>query len=68
MSRTRQKTIEFRFYELPQSESVIGLAGEQWYGIYGDSERSGKLHFHNLFEFGYCRYGKGQMFFRGAFF
>ena len=64
MSRTKRKTIEFRFYELPQSESVIGLAGEQWYGSYGEPERAEELHFHNLFEFGYCRYGKGHMFFR----
>lgn len=64
MNRTRRKTIEFRFYELPQSESVIGLAGEKWYGSYGNPERADELHFHNLFEFGYCRHGTGTMYFR----
>ena len=64
MGRKKRDKIEFRFYELPQSESVIGLAGEKWYGSYGNPERADELHFHNLFEFGYCRHGTGTMYFR----
>ena len=49
MGRKKRDKIEFRFYELPQGESVLGLMGERWVGMYGNKERASELHFHNLF-------------------
>ena len=59
MGRKKKPTIEFRFYEIPQGESCLALLGEEWIRVYGDGEDL--LHFHNLFEIGYCRYGNGIM-------
>ena len=33
MGRKKRDKIEFRFYELPQGESVLGLMGERWVGM-----------------------------------
>jgi AraC-like DNA-binding protein len=59
MGRKKRPTIEFRFYEIPQGQSCLALLGEKWIRIYGEGENS--LHFHNLFEVGYCRYGNGEI-------
>lgn len=59
MGRRKRDKIEFRFYELPHDESVLALMGDGWVGIYGRQDRPNDLHFHNLFEFGYCRRGDG---------
>ena len=48
MGRKKRDKIEFRFYELPQGESVLGLMGERWVGMYGHKDRANELHFHNL--------------------
>ena len=61
MGRKKRDKIEFRFYELPQGESVLGLMGERWVGMYGHQDRASELHFHNLFELGYCRQGSGSL-------
>lgn len=61
MGRKKRDKIEFRFYELPQSECVLALMGERWVGTYGHKDRPKDLHFHNLFELGVCRYGEGQL-------
>ena len=61
MGRKKRDKIEFRFYELPQGESVLGLMGERWVGMYGHKDRASELHFHNLFELGYCRQGSGSL-------
>ncbi len=61
MGRRRRDKIEFRFYELPPSESVIALMGDRWVGTYGRKDRPNDLHFHNLFEFGFCRHGRGRL-------
>ena len=61
MGRKKRDKIEFRFYELPQGESVLGLMGERWVGMYGHKDRAKELHFHNLFELGYCRQGTGSL-------
>lgn len=61
MGRKKRDKIEFRFYELPPSESVLALMGERWIGVYGHKDRPNELHFHNLFEFGCCRQGSGQL-------
>lgn len=57
MARKKRETIEFRFYEIPKQESALALLGEKWKRIYGIGEKY--LHFHNLFEIGYCHYGHG---------
>ena len=61
MGRKKRDKIEFRFYELPQGESVLALMGERWVGEYGHKDRPNELHFHNLFEFGFCRHGNGRL-------
>ncbi len=61
MGRKKHDKIEFRFYELPQGENVLALMGERWVGVYGNRDRPNELHFHNLFEFGFCRYGSGSL-------
>ena len=61
MGRKKRDKIEFRFYELPQGESVLALMGDRWVGVYGHKDRPNDLHFHNLFEFGYCRHGNGSL-------
>ena len=61
MGRKKRDKIEFRFYELPQGESVLGLMGERWVGMYGHQDRANELHFHNLFELGCCRQGTGSL-------
>ena len=57
MGRRKRDKVEFRFYEIPHGESALALLGEAWVGLYGRGEVS--LHFHNLFEIGYCHYGHG---------
>ena len=47
MGRKKRDKIEFRFYELPQGESVLGLMGNRWVGNYGNKDRPKELHFHN---------------------
>ena len=61
MGRKKKQTIEFRFYEIPQGHSCLALLGDKWIRVYGEGENT--LHFHNLFEVGYCRYGDGDMVF-----
>ena len=43
MGRKKRDKIEFRFYELPQGESVLGLMGERWVGMYGHQDRPNEL-------------------------
>lgn len=57
MSRKKKETIEFRFYEIPQKESALALLGDKWIRKYGDGIKN--QHFHNLYEIGLCREGKG---------
>ena len=61
MGRKKREKTEFRFYELPQSLNVLVLMGERWVGMYGHKDRPNELHFHNLFEFGFCRRGTGTL-------
>lgn len=57
MAKKNTATVEFRFYEIPQGESALALIGEKWRRIYGMDVKN--LHFHNLFEIGYCYEGHG---------
>lgn len=59
MGRKKRNQLELRFYELPQGESVLALLGEPWVGAYGRNDTC--LHFHNLFELGYCHFGSGKL-------
>lgn len=59
MGRKRRDRIEFRFYEIPQGQSCLALLGDKWIMIYGENDTC--LHFHNLFEIGYCRNGNGDL-------
>ena len=59
MGRKKHETIEFRFYEVPQGQDCLALLGEKWIMVYGKDEKY--LHFHNLFEVGYCRHGEGNL-------
>ena len=59
MGRRKRDKLEFRFYEVPPGECALALLGEAWVGVYGRSDVC--LHFHNLFEIGYCHYGRGRL-------
>ena len=59
MGRKKRDTIEFRFYEIPQGQDCLALLGESWIRVYGQDEKY--LHFHNLYEVGYCRNGDGDL-------
>ena len=59
MGRKKRDTIEFRFYEIPQGQSCLALLGDKWIMVYGENDKH--LHFHNLFEVGVCKNGKGKL-------
>lgn len=59
MAKKKQEPMEFRYYDIPQDEPVLVLAGESWKRTYGAG--APYLHFHNVLEIGYCHYGKGHM-------
>ena len=59
MGRKKRDTVEFRFYEIPQGQSCLALLGDKWIMVYGKDDKF--LHFHNLFEVGYCRNGSGDL-------
>lgn len=59
MPKKKKKPAEFRFYEVPQGESVLALMGSKWIQVYG--ENIDNMHFHNLLEIGYCHYGDGDL-------
>lgn len=59
MEKHRKGYAELRFYEKPGKEPVLALMGDEWIRYYG--EGIDYLHFHNLFEIGYCIWGKGQL-------
>lgn len=58
MARQKEK-VEFRYYEIPEDESVLALLGEDWIREYGKHIKY--LHFHNLMEIGYCHWGTGEV-------
>ena len=59
MGRKKRDTVEFRFYEIPQGQSCLALLGDKWIMVYGKDDKF--LHFHNLFEVGFCRNGSGDL-------
>jgi AraC-like DNA-binding protein len=52
--------IEFRYYEKPAGTYILPKIGEGWEIHYGADTRD-TLHYHNLFEFGYCYHGGGLL-------
>lgn len=59
MGKRKKDTMELRFYDVPQNEYVLALVGESWIREYGHDEPN--MHFHNLYEIGYCRDGNGEL-------
>lgn len=59
MGKKKKDTMELRFYDVPQNEYVLALVGESWIREYGHDEPN--MHFHNLYEIGYCRDGNGEL-------
>lgn len=59
MSRKKKERVELRYYELPRGESILPLVGDSWKRNYGNSVNC--MHFHNLWEVGYCHEGNGQL-------
>ena len=59
MSKKKKESAEFRFYELSNDKPALVLIGDKWKQIYG--ENINNMHFHNLFEIGYCHYGAGDL-------
>ena len=59
MGRSKRQRLEFRFYEIPQSEYVLALLGDSWRRVYGHDVQH--LHFHNLMEIGICHEGRGVL-------
>lgn len=59
MGRNKREQIEFHFYEIPQSESVYAMLGEQWRRVYGHDSKA--MHFHNLMQIGICHEGSGVL-------
>ena len=59
MGRKKRDRLEFRFYEIPEREPVLALCGDPWIGPYGHNDIC--MHFHNLFEIGFCIRGRGLL-------
>lgn len=58
MAKQRER-VEFRYYGIPETESVLALLGEDWIREYGKEIKY--LHFHDLMEIGYCHWGDGEV-------
>ena len=58
MSRQKKETLEFRYFSSSAEESVQVLRIEK---DPEDAAREKKRHFHNLFELGVCRKGRGKV-------
>ena len=59
MGKRKKDIMDLRFYDVPQNEYVLALVGENWIREYGHDEPN--MHFHNLYEIGYCRDGNGEL-------
>ena len=59
MGKKKKDILELRFYDVPQNEYVLALTGESWIREYGHDEPN--MHFHNLYEIGYCKDGNGAL-------
>ena len=59
MAARKKDKVELRYYDIPQTEGVLALTGDEWIREYG--EGIDNLHFHNLLEIGICRFGTGDL-------
>lgn len=57
MGRKKNEHVEFRFYDPPRETTILPVIGEKWIRVYGSLEDP--LHFHNLYEIGFCHKGTG---------
>lgn len=57
----KKESVEFRYYDVPQGETVLALLGESWNRVYGHDAEGIHIHFHNLMEIGVCLRGEGEM-------
>lgn len=60
MGKKKQQPLDFRYYNMPQRNSVLIFSGPTWKREYG-VEAPDQLHFHNIIEIGICRDGYGKM-------
>lgn len=56
MVRRKKTVIEYRHYTLPLNFPVLLLTGERWRI---SDQKSGRLHFHNCLEIGFCHTDSG---------
>ena len=54
----KKQVLEYRVYELQPQFPVLLLDGDAWRI---SPQKSGRLHFHNCLEFGFCHSGSGQI-------
>jgi len=62
MAKTKRNVVEYRIYELPQDFPLLCLTGERWRI---SDVPSGRLHFHNCMEIGFCHSESGYLGFEG---
>lgn len=62
MAKQKQPVTEYRPYSLPVEFPVLLLTGERWHI---SDQKSGRLHFHNCLEIGFCHSDSGIMEFEG---
>lgn len=58
MLRRKKTVIEYRHYTLPLNFPVLLLTGERWRI---SDQKSGRLHFHNCLEIGFCHTDSGVL-------
>ncbi len=59
MAKEKQRSLDFRFYDMPQRDPILVFSGKPWRRVYGAGAPN--LHFHNVIEIGYCEEGVGEM-------
>lgn len=62
MSKRQKNKIEYRYYDVPVNHPALVLCGDKWKQNYG--KNIDYLHYHNLFEIGYCHEGNGVLLFQ----
>lgn len=59
MAKQKQARVEFRYYDMSPEHPILVLSGDGWKRYYGHDAPF--LHFHNILEIGYCKNGRGEM-------
>ena len=55
----QEEKIELRYYSIPKGEYLVAKLGKGWEQEYAKG-MGRQLHFHNIYEIGYCYYGRGE--------